>query len=94
MLEQFEKIDGAISELAKMIDGLKADNAALRRERDELRSTVDDRDLEILQLQEDAKNKAAETEGEKAEISGRLEGLLSRVSALSAPDKNDENSAF
>ena len=89
MLEQFEKLDNAITSLEKIIEDLKSQNSALRRERDELKSIVDDRDLEIMQLQEDAKNRIAAEESEKTDITGRLESLLSRIGTLSADDKQD-----
>lgn len=89
MLEQFEKLDGAVEAMEKLVAGLRSENAALRKERDELKSIIDDRDLEIMQLQEDAKNRVAASESEKADITSRLEGLLGRIGALSEDKKED-----
>jgi chromosome segregation ATPase len=83
MLEQFDKLDNAIAALEDLVAGLRADNAALRKERDELKNIITDRDLEIMQLQEDEKTRVAASEDEKADMAGRLEGLLGRMGALS-----------
>jgi len=83
MLEQFDKLDNALAALEDLVAGLRSENAALRKERDELKNIITDRDLEIMQLQEDEKNRVAASESEKADMVGRLEGMLGRMGALS-----------
>ena len=83
MLEQFDKLENAITALEDLVAGLRSENAALRKERDELKNIITDRDLEIMQLQEDEKTRVAASESEKADMAGRLEGLLGRMGALS-----------
>lgn len=89
MLEQFDRLDGAVTALEQLVSGLRSENEALRKERDELKSIVDDRDLEIMQLQEDAKTRVAASENEKTDITNRLEGILGRIGALSVDKKED-----
>ena len=54
MMEQFEKFNEALDRLEAILTEMKNDNEALRRENAELKGVIEDRDLEILQLQEDA----------------------------------------
>ena len=83
MIQQFERLENAISKLEKMIDDIKHENEKLLHEVEELKSVIEDRDLEILQLQEDAQKKTAENDSEKTEIENRIEGLLGRIHAIS-----------
>lgn len=83
MIQQFERLENAISKLEKMIDDIKNENEKLLHEVEELKSVIEDRDLEILQLQEDAQKKTAENDSEKTEIENRIEGLLGRIHAIS-----------
>lgn len=53
MIEQFEKLEAAIAGLEAGIEEMKKENERLKKEAHELRGVIDDRDLEILQLQED-----------------------------------------
>ena len=86
MIEQFEKLEAAINGLEACIEEMKKENERLKKEAHELRGVIDDRDLEILQLQEDAEKRKQECEGEKAEISNRLQMLLGRVQLIGAEE--------
>jgi len=87
MIQKFEMLDDAIARLEKIIDGMKEENKKLISEIDELKSVVEDRDLEILQLQEDAQKKTEENDSERAEIENRIEGLLGRIHAISPEEQ-------
>ena len=67
MMEQFEKFNEALDRLEAILTEMKNDNEALRRENAELKGVIEDRDLEILQLQEDAEKAAAAAKAEKDE---------------------------
>ena len=54
MNQQFQQFDSALDKLESLISALAAEKEQLKREAAELRGIIDDRDLEILQLQEDA----------------------------------------
>lgn len=56
MMEQFEKFAEALDSLEAMLSKKDAENETLRREVGELKGIIEDRDLEILQLQEDSEN--------------------------------------
>lgn len=84
MIEQFEKLEAAINGLEASIEEMKKDNEKLKKEATELKSVIEDRDLEILQLQEDLQKKSVAHDTEKNEIEHKLEGLLGRVSSLTA----------
>ena len=64
MMEQFEKFNEALDRLEAILTEMKNDNEALRRENAELKGVIEDRDLEILQLQEDAEKAAAAAKAE------------------------------
>ena len=87
MIQKFEMLDDAIARLEKIIDGMKEENKKLISEIDELKSVVEDRDLEILQLQEDAQKKTEENDSERAEIENRIEGLLGRIHSISPEEQ-------
>lgn len=84
MIEQFEKLEAAINGLEAGIVEMKKDNEKLKKEANELKSVIEDRDLEILQLQEDLQKKSAAHDTEKNETEHKLEGLLGRVSSMAA----------
>ncbi len=86
MIQQFEQLENAISRLESIISNMKSENEKLLHDVEELKGVIEDRDLEILQLQEDAQKKTAENDSEKAEIENRIEGLLGRVHAI-APEE-------
>jgi len=88
VMQQFELIENAIGRLEKMISDMRSENEALTKEVRELKGIIDDRDLEILQLQEEAQKRSAEDDSEKAAVKKRLEGLLDRVNAI-APEEHE-----
>ena len=87
MMEQFEKFNEALDRLEAILTEMKNDNEALRRENAELKGVIEDRDLEILQLQEDAEKAAAAAKAEKDEIGNTLDSLLGRMVRLAAHPK-------
>jgi len=89
-MQQFELIENAIGRLEKMISDIRSENEALTKEVRELKGIIDDRDLEILQLQEEAQKRSAEGDSEKNAIKKRLEGLLDRVNAI-APEEREKD---
>ncbi|HPX03980.1 MAG TPA: hypothetical protein PK070_05210 [Synergistaceae bacterium] len=84
MIEQFRKLEAAIASLETRIEEMKRENERLKKETQELKGVIDDRDLEILQLQEELQKKSAAYDTEKNEIEHKLEGLLGRVSSMVA----------
>ena len=70
-----------------MMEQFEKFNEALRRENAELKGVIEDRDLEILQLQEDAEKAAAAAKAEKDEIGNTLDSLLGRMGRLAAQPK-------
>lgn len=88
MIQRFEQLEDALNRLENIIVGMKQENEKLTHDVCELKGVIDDRDLEIMQLQEDAQKKTEERGAEKSEIENRLEGLLGRVRALAPEDKN------
>ena len=84
MFEQFEKINEILDSLEKKLEEQKAKNDELYGEIEELKSIIDDRDLEILQLQEDAERMKEAAVSEKTEIDGKLESLLGRINRIAA----------
>lgn len=87
MIQQFEQLESGIKRLEIVTDSLKRDKEQLQRETQELRSIIEDRDLEIMQLQEEVQKATQSAVSEKHDIESRLEGLLDRVRAL-APEEN------
>lgn len=86
MIEQFEKVNEALDRLEKMLTATRAAKEALEKKVLELNGIIEDRDLEILQLQEEAEKSAASTRAEKDDINGRLEGLLGRMNRLASEE--------
>ncbi len=89
MNQQFDQIENALSKLETLVAQLKIERDELTKEAAELRGIIDDRDLEILQLQEDAEKRKQDCEGEKAEISSKLQLILGRVQSIGAPEDKD-----
>ena len=83
MNENFEKLNAALDDIESLLASLKSENDALKNETAELRGKLDDRELEILQLQENAEKAAAANEAEKTEIGECLEKLAERMNRLS-----------
>lgn len=90
MIQQFEQLESGIKRLEIVTESLKRDKEHLLREVQELRGIIEDRDLEIMQLQEDAQKTTQAVTSEKKDIENRLEGLLGRVRAL-APEESENN---
>lgn len=82
MIRQFEQLEAAVSSLEGRIEEMRNDYERLKNENLELKGVIDDRDLEILQLQEDLQKKSVACDTERNDIEQRLEGLLGRVSSI------------
>lgn len=87
MIQQFEQLESGIKRLEIVTDSLKKDKERLQREVQELRGIVEDRDLEIMQLQEEIQKATQSVASEKKDIENRLEGLLDRVRVM-APEED------
>ena len=84
MIKQFEQLENAVNELVASLEEMKKENDRVKQEAQNLKGVIDDRDMEILQLQEDLNKKSTEYDTEKNEIEHKLEGLLGRVSSITA----------
>lgn len=93
MMEQFEKFSQALDSLEALLNKKDEEISALRREAGELKGIIEDRDLEILQLQEDAEKSAASSKAEKEEIGSCLEGLLGRMCKMTGAQKSAPEAA-
>ena len=82
MIKQFEQLENAVNELVALIEEMKKENDRFKQEVLDLKGVIDDRDMEILQLQEDLNKRSTEYDAEKNEIEHKLEGLLGRVSSM------------
>ena len=94
MNQQFEQFDSALDKLEALISSLAEEKERLKRDIAELKGIIDDRDLEILQLQEDAQKKSLETDNEKKEIENRLRGLLGRLNSIAPEEKKEEGQSI
>lgn len=88
MIEQFEQLENGIKRLEIVVDSLKREKERLGREAQELRSIIEDRDLEIMQLQEEVQRAVHSVATEKKDIETRLEGLLGRVRAMAPGEES------
>ncbi len=85
MMENFDALEKAIDEMGNYIDALAAENAQLNNDIAGLKNTLDDRNQEIAQLQQELQantvkvNASLET---TAAYEKRAEGLLARVRAM------------
>ena len=82
MIKQFDQLESAVNDLVVLIEGMKKENQRVKQEARDLKGVIDDRDLEILQLQEDLNKRSTEYDTEKNEIEHKLVGLLGRVSSI------------
>ena len=65
MNQQFDQIENALSTLETLVSELKLEKEQFKRDIEELKGIVDDRDLEILQLQEDAEKENRNAKAKK-----------------------------
>lgn len=85
MMENFDALEKAIDEMGNYIDALAAENSQLKNDIAGLKNTLDDRNQEIAQLQQELQantvkvNASLET---TAAYEKRAEGLLARVRAM------------
>lgn len=90
MIEQLELLEKAIADVQETIAQLKEEKNKLQLEIAELKSTIEDRDLEILQLQEDAQRNEQQRESDKNEIVNKLQSLLGQMSTITEDDGEEE----
>lgn len=90
MIEQLELLEKAIADVQETIAQLKEEKNKLQLEIVELKSTIEDRDLEILQLQEDAQRNEQQRESDKNEIVNKLQSLLGQMSTITEDDGEEE----
>lgn len=88
--ENIENIERLIDRLDVYVQELKMENSNLIRENKELLSVIEDRDLEILQLQENLSQKNEEKKEEETEMADRLQGLLGRMQSMVTDEKSEE----
>lgn len=85
MMEKFDELEQAIDEVSKYLDTLRAENEQLKNDITGLKNTLDDRNQEIAQLQQEiqtASVKANATMETNTAYEKRAEGLLARVRAM------------
>lgn len=90
MIEQLTLLEEAISDIQKTVKELRAENERLKKEKAALQSTIDDRDLEILQLQEDAQKDHDKRESDKNEIVNRLQSLLGQMNEIAEETSEEQ----
>lgn len=84
MIKQFDQLENAVNDLEALIEEMKKENERVKKEAQDIKGVIEDRDLEILQLQEDLNRRSTEYDTEKNEIEHKLQGLLGRVSSMTA----------
>ena len=84
MIKQFDQLENAVNDLEALIEEMKKENERVKKEARDIKGVIEDRDLEILQLQEDLNRRSTEYDTEKNEIEHKLQGLLGRVSSMTA----------
>ncbi|MDO4953406.1 MAG: hypothetical protein Q4E34_06250 [Synergistaceae bacterium] len=85
MMENFDALEKAIDEMGDFIDTLAAENAQLKNDITGLKNTLDDRNQEIAQLQQEIQSNSVRVNAsiEAAEnYEKRAGGLLARVRAM------------
>ena len=90
MIEQLELLEQAIADVQETIAQLKEEKNKLQLEVAELKSTIEDRDLEILQLQEDAQKNEQQRETDKNEIVNKLQSLLGQMNTMTETEDDEE----
>lgn len=84
MIKQFDQLENAVNDLEALVEEMKKENERVKKEAQDIKGVIEDRDLEILQLQEDLNRRSTEYDTEKNEIEHKLQGLLGRVSSMTA----------
>ncbi|MBQ0055113.1 MAG: hypothetical protein KBS54_03085 [Synergistaceae bacterium] len=85
MMENFDALEKAIDEMGNFIDTLLAENTQLKSDINGLKNTLDDRNQEIAQLQQEIQSNSVKVNAsiEAAETyEKRAGGLLARVRAM------------
>lgn len=85
MMENFDALERAIDSMGEYIDSLVAENEKLKNDTAALKNTLDDRNQEIAQLQQEIQantTKANATAQANATYEKRVSGLLARVQAM------------
>ena len=93
MIEQFDQIDSAMGKIEVIFQALKQELERLTKENKDLKGIIEDRDLEILQLQESVEKASTETSSEKNEVSNRLQTLLDRMQNMIPEGKAEQPAA-
>lgn len=95
-MENFDALEQAIDSMGEFIDSLVAENEKLKNDAAALKTTLDDRNQEIAQLQQEIQSnmtKANATAEANATYEKRAAGLLARVQAMQKRAKVQEISA-
>jgi len=85
MMESFDMLEKAIDSMGEYIDSLVAENDKLKNDIAGLKSTLDDRNQEIAQLQQEVQmtsSKVTASTEANAAYEKRAQGLLARVRAM------------
>jgi len=85
MMENFDALEKAIDSIGEYVDSLIAENDRLKNDLAGMKSTLDDRNQEIAQLQQEIQQNATKvsaTAEANAAYEKRTEGLLARVRAM------------
>ena len=85
MFENFDALEKAIDDMSIYIEQLTSENVKLKNDISVLKSTLDDRNTEIEQLQREMQTnavKVSESIENATEVEKRVDGLLARVRAM------------
>lgn len=84
-MEKFDELEQALDEVSSYIDSLTAENEQLKSDIAGLKNTLEDRNAEIAQLQQEVQStsvKANASIESNTAYQKRAEGLLARVRAM------------
>ncbi|MEG1641740.1 MAG: hypothetical protein RR272_01385 [Synergistaceae bacterium] len=90
MIEQLDLLEKAIENVQETISRLKRENEHFKIETTELKSIIEDRDIEILQLQEDLQKIEEKKDSDNNEVESRLQVLLGKMTEISLDDAEEE----
>ena len=85
MMESFDALEKAIDEMGAYVESLVAENSQLKNYIAGLKNTLDDRNQEIAQLQQEIQSNSVKVNASieaSAAYEKRAEGLLARVRAM------------